>query len=527
MLLLHSMKFLVLSDLHTSGKFDKDMFYKGAEFINKTDADYYIMAGDLTDSGTFAEYKMAIEEYLPRIEKPLLMIPGNHDVKNSGFLLWEELIGPRHFIEVDEERKVKIIGIDSNEPDRATGRIGETGIQKIYKHFEDLDDSWLKVLVFHHQTLPIKYTGRERSALYDAGDVIKAILDCNIDLVINGHRHISNVYTLSDGDLKSLIVNCGTMSSKKTRYRSQNTLTLIDIAESQTYADVSILPLNADHPQWNSLYSGGFHDTSKNIVVNELISTIVHIGNTHFSDDLFDLNSYNQMVQFINSLNSCDVVLHNGNITGRSYLHEFEMAQIMLNLIQQPLVAIPGPRDYYALGKEIFPEYIGPLNPTYENDIFKLLGFNTCILQEKIGSLGRSRTKHIINDLHSSEKLGIVAFYHNIIPLHNSVHESELQDAGDVLSCLVTNRINLVLTAAKNRASCWQVGDTVFVNTGTMSSHNIVMKEGHSINLIKIFKTSKGKLIQVEEYFVSTGNFYTLGKFHILDNAVNVFNEKC
>ncbi|MDH5404275.1 MAG: metallophosphoesterase, partial [Candidatus Heimdallarchaeota archaeon] len=84
------MKFLVFSDVHIGGKFNEAMFLKGVDIINKTEADYFIFTGDLTDQGTVAEYQLVKNKYLPMFEKEILLVPGNHDVKNVGDLLWEE-----------------------------------------------------------------------------------------------------------------------------------------------------------------------------------------------------------------------------------------------------------------------------------------------------------------------------------------------------------------------------------------------------------------------------------------------------
>jgi 3',5'-cyclic AMP phosphodiesterase CpdA len=513
------MKFVVISDLHIGGAFNEDIFYKGVEYINSIEADYYIMAGDLTDKGTLSEYNIALNKYLPLIKKPLLIVPGNHDVKNSGFLIYEELIGPRHFLETDEEKKVKIIGLDSNVPDRNTGSMGAFAMEFIYDNFQHLDDNWLKVLVFHHQTLPIKYTGRERSALVDAGDVIKAVNDNNVDLVINGHRHISNVYRLTDGDIKTLIVNCGTLSCKKTRYREEYSITQIEISDNQEHAEVDVLLLNHDPPVWKKAFSGSIKEIPyKSEKSYELLSTIIQIGNTHFSDNLLNIDNYLQLTQLINSLDTCDVVIHTGNVTGHSYEHEYEMGKIMLGQIHKPKLIIPGPRDYFPIGIDLFEEFIGKLNPEYEDNKLKVLGFDTCILEEKIGRLGRGRTSQLIQKLnHSLEKIGIVALHHNIVPLARTKHESELQDAGDLLSAMVENNVNLVLSGAKNKAGAWQVNNTIFVNAGTMSSKNIISRKGNSINIIKVFKTPIGKLYDISEYFIDSNEMDSLGKFHIKD----------
>ena len=81
------------------------------------------------------------------------------------------------------------------------------------------------------------------------------------------------------------------------------------------------------------------------------------------------------------------------------------------------------------------------------------------------------------------------------------------------------NRINLVLTGAKNQAGCWQIDNTVFVNAGTLSSLNITKRDGNSFNTIKIYETDRGNFYEVEEYLIEKFKFRTIGLFHISDIA--------
>lgn len=506
--------FIIFSDLHIGGKFSEEMFNKGVEIINNSDADYYICAGDVTDNGTVAEYELATKKYLPRIKKKVLMVPGNHDEKNVGDILWEEYIGPRYFVINNEERKIRILGLDSNEPDRNTGRIGKRGINRIYQEFQECHDDWLKVIVFHHQTLPIKYTGRERSALIDAGDTIKAIMDCNIDLVVNGHRHISNVFEMTDGDITTLIVNSGTISCKKTRYREEYSLTKVCFDKEQIRASVEVMKLKAEKPVWESKFQGSIKQPPLPEKPDRLLKTIVQIGNTDFSDGMYNMDNLVAAVKLINSMN-CDLVIHTGDITGHSYKSEFDLASKMLELIEPEKMVIPGPKDSYPLGFELYEQFFGTANPTYEDDNIIVLGFDSCVLDEKIGRLGRSRRTEFVEKLHNNEKVKIIAFHHSIIPLPRSKHESELQDAGDVLATIVEHDIDLVLTGAKNRAGCWQVNNTVFVNSGTLSSKNIVTIKGNSFNIIQIYKTDIGIYFKIDEYFIESGEIVPLGRLHL------------
>ena len=510
-------KFVCISDFHIGGRFNEAMYNRGMDLVNEAPDDAIVICcGDLTDSGTLFQYKLA-KEMLKKLKKPFFIVPGNHDAKNVGDLLWEEFIGPRFFVNVDEERKIKLLGLDSNEPDSDTGRMGRKAIRRIYHEFQDLDNSWFKVLVFHHQTLPIPYTGRERSAINDAGDVIKAILDCNIHLVLNGHRHISNVYRLSDGDIQTLLVNVGTMCCTKTRYREEYSITEINFNQNRKNAQVNVLQLSDLGPKPIVKFAGDL-TYLKVPKQKKLISTIVQIASTDFGEGKFNLEMFARGIKLINSI-KCDFVVHCGNVTAESYVNEFKYAKALLQQIANPLIVLPGTQDTKPLGFELFPDYIGDMSPRIETDKLKFYGFNSCILDETEGRMGRENSRIIATELAPTpEKISIVAFHHTIIPLPRTKHEAELIDAGDVLSILINNNINLVLTGAKNKPASWQVNNTIFVNSGTLSSYNINTKDGNSFNVISIYSTSEGYYYEIEEVLLSTERARRLGTYHIRKN---------
>ncbi len=510
------MRFVLISDTHIGGRFDELMFNKGVKIANSIDSDYLIHLGDLTDGGTKAEYEIA-SLYLEEIKKsPFFIIPGNHDAKNVGDLLWEEYIGPRFFVHTNETHKVKILALDSTEPDSNPGRMGPKGVNRIYEEFNDLPDYWLKILMFHHQTLPIPYTGRERSAIKDAGNAVKAILDCNVHLVFNGHRHISNVFSLSDGVIDAWIINCGTLSCKKTRYKEEYSMTVVDIDRKQNTLAVRVIMLNHDPPIEQVNYSSKFQHMLLGFKSKKLLRRIIQLGNTAFSSSHFDPQSFNKGVEKINNCD-CDLVIHTGDVTAHSYISEYNQAHEELKSFTKPLVIVPGDNDYLPLGDQLFPKYIGHPNPFYEDSHASVAGYNTCLIDEHVGRLGRGNTADFIEKLTSNgnNKLGVLVFHHTIIPLAGIKHDAELMDAGDVLDAIVKNRINLVLSGAKNRSGCWQVNDTVFVNVGSFSTKHWTELDGNGFNIIDIYQTDLGKSYEIYKYCLETDEKKLLGSFNI------------
>jgi 3',5'-cyclic AMP phosphodiesterase CpdA len=106
---------------------------------------------------------------------------------------------------------VRLVGVDSSEPDLNEGRVGRVHYPWIKKEFRP--DAALKIFVLHHHLLPIPGTGRERSTVMDAGDVLEVLIHAGVDVVLSGHKHVPYVWRLED----MYVANAGTVSSMRVR----------------------------------------------------------------------------------------------------------------------------------------------------------------------------------------------------------------------------------------------------------------------------------------------------------------------
>jgi 3',5'-cyclic-AMP phosphodiesterase len=176
--------------------------------LNELAPDAVICSGDLTNEGYRQEFKNWVA-YAERIEAPLFTVPGNHDARNVGYLHFEELIGPRHWsVEV---AGIRIVGADSSEPDLNEGQIGRERYDWLRREFDTSAE--LKVFVLHHHLLPVPGTGRERSVVSDAGDLLEVLIGAGVNIVLSGHKHVPYVWRLED----LYVANAGTVSSLRLR----------------------------------------------------------------------------------------------------------------------------------------------------------------------------------------------------------------------------------------------------------------------------------------------------------------------
>jgi 3',5'-cyclic AMP phosphodiesterase CpdA len=198
-----------ISDPHVgSPYFVPNLMNRVITELNELAPDAVVVSGDLTAEGFRQEYKHWLA-YVDRLDAPVHTVPGNHDSRNVGYLHFEELIGPRAWsVDVGD---VRLVGLDSSEPDLNEGKVGRANYSWIAEQFRH--PAALKVFVLHHHLLPIPGTGRERSTVMDAGDLLEVLIHAGVHVVLSGHKHVPYVWRLED----MFIANAGTVSSLRLR----------------------------------------------------------------------------------------------------------------------------------------------------------------------------------------------------------------------------------------------------------------------------------------------------------------------
>jgi len=215
------MRIAHISDLH----FSSSLFVQGyadnvARIVNKERPDLLVVTGDLTTDGYVAEFEAA-KRFLDGLAvKDMLIVPGNHDARNLGYTIFEEIIGPRFPCYRGSE--VTVMGLDSTEPDVDDGHVGR-------EHYEDIRNNLsgpgVRILALHHHLIPIPGTGRERQIPTDAGDLLGIIKEAGIDIVLSGHKHLAWVWNL-DG---CLFITAATSTSRRLKGRSRPAMNVMEI----------------------------------------------------------------------------------------------------------------------------------------------------------------------------------------------------------------------------------------------------------------------------------------------------------
>src|ERR671923_33126 len=167
-----------ISDLHCGGPyFVPNLMERAISEINDLEPSIVICSGDLTTFGFKPEYAQA-RAYLDRLDcDSLVVVPGNHDARNVGYVHFEDMFGERN--SVLRKNGVTVVAVDSTEPDLDHGQIGRGRYRWIEEEFSYPAD--LRVFVLHHHLLPVPGTGRERNVVYDAGDAIECLQRAGVD----------------------------------------------------------------------------------------------------------------------------------------------------------------------------------------------------------------------------------------------------------------------------------------------------------------------------------------------------------
>jgi Icc protein len=215
------LRIVQLSDLHCGEPtFREDVMRSIVETVNRLEPDVIVVAGDLTAAGYEWEFEQ-VADWLGRLEAPKVVIPGNHDSRNVGYVHFKRRFGDRYSryrqaFEPERRERLRATGFtiaaaDSSDPDLDEGHIGRERYQWIREQFDEPDD--IKIFTLHHHLVSIPGTGRERNIITDAGDILALLTRLDVDIVLSGHKHVPYFWGLNG----MLVCNSGTATTRRIR----------------------------------------------------------------------------------------------------------------------------------------------------------------------------------------------------------------------------------------------------------------------------------------------------------------------
>lgn len=223
-----------LSDLHVGSQFQPDVFDAAIREINELNPDVVVVTGDLTNEGLVKEYEQC-RSLLAHIKaKKIITVNGNHDYRNTGYLLFKKFFP---FDTINElGSNIVLVTVGTARPDRNEGEVGyrqNLWLERTMKKYHNR----IKIVMMHHHLIAIPDTGSDQLTVVDAGDVLRTVLDTNVDLVLCGHKHRPWVWNF--GALT--VVNAGTVSSERVRGMFENTYNIITISDGKIMVDLKVV----------------------------------------------------------------------------------------------------------------------------------------------------------------------------------------------------------------------------------------------------------------------------------------------
>lgn len=230
----YQMKIVQISDLHVGSQFLQDKFDTLVAEVNELNPEVIVITGDLTNEGLMKEYaqcKSMLEKFNT---KKIIAISGNHDYRNTGYLLFKKFFPFESVNELNDD--VVLVTVGTARPDRNEGEVGyrqNLWLERTMKKYKDK----VKIVAMHHHLIAIPDTGSDQLTVVDAGDVLRTVLDTHVDIVLCGHKHRPwawNFRTLT-------VVNAGTATSERVRGFFENTYNILTISDKKVQVDLKIV----------------------------------------------------------------------------------------------------------------------------------------------------------------------------------------------------------------------------------------------------------------------------------------------
>jgi 3',5'-cyclic AMP phosphodiesterase CpdA len=225
---------LHLSDLHFGPAYLPELGETILKEIDELRPDAVVISGDFTMRARYREYAAA-RDYVKRITRPVLVIPGNHD--QPIFQPVERLLMPfgrfQQYIQKDVDSTLGvgglfIAGLNDNHPILPGGLWSRAQRDWLVAQLAHAPPHAFKVVATHHQLM---WEGKARPAGFWYPNRTLSFLErFGVELVLNGHTHIASAEQASRG---IVVARAGTATSSRTRHGSANAYNLITVDDSR------------------------------------------------------------------------------------------------------------------------------------------------------------------------------------------------------------------------------------------------------------------------------------------------------
>lgn len=215
-----------ISDLHF-GRHDETAAARLLADISEAKPDLVVITGDLTQRARHRQFAAA-RAFLEKLPRPVIVIPGNHDVPLYDVV--ERFVGRlaryRHYISAElqpffADEEIALLGLNTaRSATFSNGRISHKQAAAIKTVFGEVPANRLKILAVHHP-LAAPLTGGDLGLVGRAAMAREAVAGAGIRLVLSGHHHRTSSGNLTGSGLVAeasiLLVHAGTAISTRLR----------------------------------------------------------------------------------------------------------------------------------------------------------------------------------------------------------------------------------------------------------------------------------------------------------------------
>ena len=210
------MRILHISDLHF-GAHDAALSHGLLRKMEGLKPDVIVCTGDLAD-GPDREKLQQAKQFISDLAKSctepeksaadLIVVPGNHDYRNSGFLQkknsYPTVFGEceTEYFNKDHKPAVWIFGFNSAVEGKVggSGMVSEDELDRFHSKFDEMSDTHgaafenaIKIVAVHHHPLPVNWSHNFKDrwlTMTNSGRFLSAVLLRKVDLILHGHEHL-------------------------------------------------------------------------------------------------------------------------------------------------------------------------------------------------------------------------------------------------------------------------------------------------------------------------------------------------
>jgi len=214
---------------------------------------------------------------------------------------------------------------------------------------------------------------------------------------------------------------------------------------------------------------------------------IVHISDLHCGPELEE-NMLKTGIEEINTLEP-DLVVVTGDLTENGYLSEFKLVKHFLSKLKCSTIIVgTGNHDYKHTGYLLCQKFF-PRPEVMEVNGIVIVYLSSARPDRDEGEVGLRQLLWLESILQQKYKgfFKLIAMHHHLIPVPDTgIERNTVNDAGDVLKTLTSEKVNLVLCGHKHRPWMWKLENLIIIHAGSLSSKRLRGFFKNSYNIIKV-----------------------------------------